>query len=498
MKRPKVLLITPPFHSGVVESAGVWMPLHFAYLAGAARAAGAEVRIYDAMSLYHTHADIARTVEDWQPDIVGVTAITAMEPDAREVCANVKRVAPQAITVLGNNHPTYLWEQILRDDPNVDLIVRGEGEFTIAELVKAVIAKDGFDRIAGLAYRRDGVPVMTGPRQLMTNLDQLEPAWDLIDWPSYYYRPVKEGRLAIASTSRGCIASCSFCSQQKFWQRQWRCRSAEAVVAELAHLRSTYDVRVVMFSDETPTTDPVRWERILDLLIERQLGVEILMETRVIDIIRDEPILHKYRQAGVSHIYVGVEATRQASLDLFKKDINVEQGRRAIELINTHDMISETSFVLGTPDETPETIKQTIEIAKHYGPDMAFFLAITPWPYSAIYPALQSRIDIHDYRKYNLIEAVVKPDGMPTAEVTAALGHAAHAFFADKFQNLDKLSEHKRHFMIKVASILMNHSYLAKDMAHMREKMPPWVRTLLERVEAEEALEKKAPASAGA
>ena len=133
--RPRVLLVTPPYHSGVVEAAGVWLPLNCVYLAGHARAAGAEVRIYDAMSMFHSHADIAREIADWKPDVVAVGAITAMEPDAREICATAKRLDPRIVTVLGNVHPTFCWEQLLRDDPNVDLVVRGEGEHTIAEVV---------------------------------------------------------------------------------------------------------------------------------------------------------------------------------------------------------------------------------------------------------------------------------------------------------------------------------------------------------------------------
>ncbi len=126
-KKPKVMLVTPPYHSGVVEAAGVWMPLHLVYLAGHARAAGAEVRIYDAMSLKHSHEEIAKEIEDFAPDLVGVTAITAMEPDAREVCRSAKQVNPATVTVLGNTHPTFCWRGILSDDLYVDVIVCGEG-----------------------------------------------------------------------------------------------------------------------------------------------------------------------------------------------------------------------------------------------------------------------------------------------------------------------------------------------------------------------------------
>jgi len=120
-------------------------------------------------------------------------------------------------------------------------------------------------------------------------------------------------------------------------------------VAELEHLRDAYGVNVVMFADETPTLDGKRWERILDLLIERKVGTKILMETRVDDIIRDEHIMDKYRRAEVDHIYVGVEATTQAALDTFNKNIKVEDSKRALDLINAQDIVSETSFVLGMP-----------------------------------------------------------------------------------------------------------------------------------------------------
>jgi anaerobic magnesium-protoporphyrin IX monomethyl ester cyclase len=116
-------------------------------------------------------------------------------------------------------------------------------------------------------------------------------AWDLIDWPIYTYKPEKDSVLAIVSTSRGCSQKCSFCSQQLFWQRRWRGRSAENVVAELEHLRDAYGVNVVMFADETPNLDRSRWGAHARPPIERQVGIKILMETWVDDIIRDEDIM---------------------------------------------------------------------------------------------------------------------------------------------------------------------------------------------------------------
>ncbi len=496
IRRPRVLLVTAPYHSGVVEAAGVWLPLAMVYVAGAAREAGAEVRIYDAMSLFASHDDIAKVIEEWKPDVVGTTAITATEPDCRVICETAKRWSPAVKTVVGNVHATFCWDQLLRDDPNVDFVVRGEGEATIADLVRALSAgEDDLSRIPGLAYRRDGVPVTNAPRALAPDLDALPAAWDLLDWPLYWYRPSPEGRLAIASSARGCSQRCSFCSQQKFWARTWRGRDPLRFVAELEHLRDAYGVRVAMLSDETPTSSRSRWERLLDLLVERRTGVELLMETRVDDILRDEDLLPRYRAAGVSHVYVGVESVSQSTLDLYQKDIKVNESKRAIELINAHGMVSETSFVLGTPEETAASIRRTVELAKWYAPDMAFFLALTPWPYADLSPQLDSRIQTRDYRRYNLVEPVIKPDNMTMEELHAELHRATGHFFHDKFKNLSKLSPEKRAFMVRVLKLLIENSYLGDEMRHMagHAQMPEPVRRMLAEIEAEDRAAGRAP-----
>ncbi len=495
-RRPRVLLVTAPYHSGVVEAAGVWLPLAMVYVAGAAREAGAEVRIYDAMSLFTTHEDIAKVIEEWKPTVVGTTAITATEPDSRVICATAKRIDPTIRTVVGNVHATFCWDQILREDPNVDFVVRGEGELTMAELVRA-LAAGGSDadlaKIDGLAWRKDGVTATNAPRALVPDLDVLAPAWDLVDWSRYFYRPSPDGKLAIVSSARGCSQRCSFCSQQKFWARTWRGRNPERFVAELEHLRDTYGVRVAMLSDETPTSSRDRWERVLGLLLERKVGVELLMETRVDDILRDEDLLPRYRAAGVSHVYVGVESVSQSTLDLYQKDIKVNESKKAIELINAHGMVSETSFVLGTPEETAASIRKTVELAKWYAPDMAFFLALTPWPYADISPQLESRIATRDFRRYNLVEPVMKPDNMTMEEMHAELHRATGHFFYDKFKNLSKLTPDKRAFMVKVLKLLIENSYLGHEMHAMAShaQMPESVKAML----AELKLDRPAPGS---
>lgn len=479
----RVALITPPYHSGVVESAGTWLNVGFVYIAGSLRAAGYEVDYYDAMSLWHKWPEIEARIRAFRPDVVATTSFTASIGHALELTALAKKIDPEVVTVHGNVHATFCYDEILEaEHDTVDFVVRGEGEVTLVKLLDCLNQGGDPAEVPGLSFWRDGAVVSTPKAAPIQDLDALPMAWDLVEWPIYTYRAKNNARLAIVSSSRGCMEKCSFCSQQLFWERSWRARSAENFVAELELLRDSYGVEVAMLSDEIPTFDRERWVRILDLMIERKVGVKLLMETRVDDILRDADIMGKYREAGVEHIYVGVEAGDQATLDLFNKNTKVEQSKAAIDIINNADIVSETSFVLGMPNDTPETIAATIELAKHYNPDMAFFLAIAPWPYAELYPELEPYVATRDYRKYNLVEPVIKPKAMTVEELERELGRASQKFYMHKFQKLHDLSPWKQTFMVAVLDILINNSYLAGQMrAMMKEgkEMPPEVQALL-------------------
>ncbi len=467
LKSRDILLVTPPYHAGVVESAGSWLPLGLLYVAGALQRAGYGAQLYDAMTKFHTLDQVRETLRRERPGAVFVSCITATVLDGIEVCRAAKEEDPRVLTVLGNTHPSFMFQEILVGHPCVDFIVRGEGEETAVDLLSALEAGADPARIPGLAYRAEGRIALTPARPFLRDLDSLEPAWGLVPWKEYSYRPKPGSTLAVVSSSRGCKSHCSFCSQRLFWEESWRGVSAGRFVAQLEHLRDRYGVNVAMLADEIPSLERERWERILDLCVERRLGMTLLLETRVDDILRDAALLPRYREAGIEHIYVGVESVNQATLDLFKKDAQVEQGRRAIELINGSDIISETSFVMGMPEETPEDMERTIALAKHYDPDMAFFLAITPWPYADLYPKVKDHIVTTDYRKYNLVEPVIKPDAMTLDEVRAMLFKGFKEFYTDKMRRFPAMPAWKQAFMHSLMKLLLEHSYLREQMGNL-------------------------------
>jgi anaerobic magnesium-protoporphyrin IX monomethyl ester cyclase len=461
--RKKVMLITPPYHCGMVESAGVWMPLGLAYLAGSLQAAGYDPMIYDAMSLFHDLPEISHTIADNQPDFVAVTAYTATVNAAREVLALAREAAPQATTVIGGVHPTFMADEML-SWPEVDYVVRGEGEAALPELLDRLNGDGEPSDVAGVSCRTaDGNPLHGPERELAADLDRLPVAWDLLDWPVYFYRTKAGSRLAIVSWARGCTERCSFCSQQRFWRMTWRPRSIDSIIEELRLLKDRFGVDTVEVADEYPTRDAARWEAILDRLIAEDLGLEFLLETRADDIVRDERQLEKYRRAGILHMYVGVESTRQDRLDAMVKNLKVEQSRQAIHLLNQAGIITETSFLLGFPDETRADVQNTLDLSFSYEPDLTFFLAITPWPYSDYYQQVKDKVEVTDYSLYNLSNPIIHPGEMTREELSAELSRCFAEFYRNKMRSLGSMPPDKQRYLLAVAKLLRENSYLSKE-----------------------------------
>lgn len=478
----RVLLITPPYHCGVVESAGRWPNLGFIYIAGELRRAGFEPVIYDAMSRFHGYAEIRDQIEAVKPRFVATTAITATINDCVKVLALAKQIDPTITTVVGGVHPTFCYEEVLREHGDVvDYCVIGEGEHTAPELLQAVTSGDSVADVRGIAYRDGDAVVRTRPRPLLQDLDALHPAWDMVDWNDYPLYFMDDSHVAILSSSRGCIHACSFCSQHKFWQGTYRERDPVAFTDELEMVFRTYGVNVFFIGDEFPTRSAERWERILDLLIEKSLPVHLLMETHVDDIIRDGDILWKYRKAGILFIYTGVEAAAPGRLETFKKDISFERCREAIRLIKDAGMICETSLILGMPDETKETIRETMKLAKLYNSDYLHFLMIAPWPYADLYEELEPFIEEHDYSKYNLVSPVIKPRAMTRDEVFQEVLRCYRTYYMGKIPEwlAMKGNDLKRSCLLKGMKAIMENSFLKDHMTGLG-KMPAHVMKLLE------------------
>jgi len=459
------MFIAPPYRCWGVQVIGTWPPLQLAYLAGAALEAGHVVELCDAMNNGYTLDDLRARIEEVNPDVVVTldylpvsgAISTATVPAALECLALAKSVNAGITTIIGGPHPTFMYDEILTaHGSSVDYVMRGEMEATLPDLL-AGIAQGGAHDIEGIAYV-DGTGIVATPQRAhIADLDTLTPAWHLLDWNLYHYNIEPWGRMASVLTTRGCMMGCSFCSHRKFWRGDWRARDPERVVDEIRLLVEKYDVEFVTLIDPYPTNDSARWERQLDLLIEADLGVHLLMETRVEDIIRDEALLPKYRDAGVIHMYLGAESSSDEMLESLNKGTDVDTNKRAIDLLRDHDIMTEASFMIGFPNETWDTIQRTAEEAVRLNPDIAVFPVITPMPFTPLYEEVKDRIRVTDYAMYNLMTPIIEPYEMSLDDVYRALATCYMTFYGHKMREVAQLPDgFKRRYMMSAFREMMN------------------------------------------
>lgn len=296
----RIVLVHPNYHSGGAEIAGNWPPAWVAYIAGQLKAAGyKDVRFIDAMTDHMENDKLEQELRFARPDVVMCTAITPAIYKAQETLALVKRVAPQAVTVLGGIHGTFMYGQVLSEAPWIDYIIRGEGEEIAVEFIRALDTgrlPAERESIKGLAFLEDGKPFATPAHPPVQDLDSLTPDWGVLDWSKYIYIPLN-CRVAIPNFARGCPFTCSFCSQWKFW-RQYRTRDPKKFVDEIEVLVKQHDVGFFILADEEPTINRKKFVALCEELIARDLGIHWGINTRVTDILRDEELLPLYRKAG--------------------------------------------------------------------------------------------------------------------------------------------------------------------------------------------------------
>ncbi|MFZ4407796.1 MAG: magnesium-protoporphyrin IX monomethyl ester anaerobic oxidative cyclase [Paracraurococcus sp.] len=413
----RIVLIHPNYHSGGAEIAGTWPPAWVAYLSGYLKAAGyTEITFIDAMTERLDHEQVRELLAALQPAMVGCTAITPAIYEVEALLRIAKEACPQAVTVLGGIHGTFMYGQVLAEAPWIDAIVRGEGEQVLLDLVRCVDeGRWPAERasVKGIAYGEAGQAVATPAAPPIADMDRITPDWGILDWSRYIYTPTGT-RVAIPNLARGCPFTCSFCSQWKFW-RDYRVRDPKRVVDEIESLVRDHQVGFFILADEEPTIHRKKFVEFCELMIERRLPVLWGINTRVTDILRDEALLPLYRKAGLIHVSLGTEAAAQLKLERFNKETSIAQNKKAIALLRANGIVAEAQFIVGLENETRETLEETYRMALDWNPDMANWAMYTPWPFSDLFQELGDKVEVFDFSKYNFVTPIMKPDAMDRA-----------------------------------------------------------------------------------
>jgi len=318
-----------------------------------------------------------------KPDIVGVTITTENRFQSFRLIRLAKKAHPGALTVLGGPHASMAAEDCLAHIPEIDVVVRGEGEYTMLDVCRAWGARPELSAlrdIPGLVLREGGEIRCAPPRAPIADLDTLPfPAFHLVPFEKYHFTfPVPgHGELPAVNimTSRGCPFACSFCATPINWGRHVRMRSPENVVREIELLKERYGIKVVFFFDDTFNANPKRADAICDLMIERKLDVFFKCDVRMDVMSRD--LVAKMKRAGLFHLSFGLEAgSDRVRNDIVGKKIDIVDFENLVRWCREFDVIPNVFFIFSHPTETWADAGETIRIIEKYKDEIEGSVAI--------------------------------------------------------------------------------------------------------------------------
>jgi len=388
----KIVFISPPITEkeryGALAPAGSYAPpLGLCSLAAITRKAGHETNIIDAPVEGLKHKSTLKRIEALSPHVVGITSTTSTFLSSAKLARMIKSNNKDTVVLAGGVHVSALPEESLSKFKDIDIVVIGEGEETIAELITAIDYKRSLNSVKGIAFRNDGKVIFTESRSLIKDLDSLElPAWDLLPgFPNAYNvqaQSVSNFPSTSICTSRGCMGKCAFCDRRIFGNRV-RAHSADYVIEMLSDLYYNYGIRDIQFEDDNIMLFRKRLFDICKMLREEKLDITWSCLARV-DVVNLE-LLNKMKEAGCWMILYGVESGSQKVLDFMKKRISIEKINQAIEVTHKAGILCKGFFIAGFLNEDWSTLKETYEFIKKCGLDDISFHYYTPFPGSAAY-----------------------------------------------------------------------------------------------------------------
>ena len=374
----KIALINPAQYGKYAQP-----PMGLALIAAILGKEGYPVTVLDANVLGLLPAEVAAQATD--ADVAGLTAMTPTIGTAVSTARYLKQANPNLFIILGGAHATLLPEETLASAPEIDVIVRGEAEETIIRLLQALENKRALDDIPGISYRKAGEVINNAPLSSNVDLNALPfLAYHRLPWQKYKPHP-PHGRaypFAAIITSRGCPYQCSYCSKPVFGSN-FRAQSPQRVVDEIAYYTQRFGIKELAFYDDVFTLDKKRAYAIADEIMRAGIKIDWTCETRVNLV--DKELLHHMKQAGCYAIAYGIESASPEILEIINKGATVEQAEEAVRITQEAGLQIIGYFMLGSPGETPETIEQTIKLAKKLKLDFAQFSVTTPFPGTKLY-----------------------------------------------------------------------------------------------------------------
>jgi len=403
----KVLFVNPPQTASKYKFMGVIAPP--LGMAGVLQENNIDVEILDATAEDMDFKDVEKELLKRKPDLVALTALTPTIGRALETAQVVKETLPDSIVVMGGYHPTFNFIETLEDE-NVDIVIRGEGEYIMLNLVQALENQSSLHDVKGIVFEdKNSKEIVVNPEApLIQDLDELPfPALNLLPMKKYRLLDM-DTHMTTMITTRGCPMQCSFCSSAAMHGKKIRERSVENIVDEIEYLKTNYDIDTIAFMDDTFTLKKRKVMAICDEILKRNIEIMWGCTSRVDTL--DEKLLKKMKEAGCITIFIGVESADQQQLDNMCKNTTIAKIENAFKIAHKLKIRTIASVALGMPGDTKEIMNKTVKFVHKLKPNYAIYSLATPYPGTRFYKEAfeKNLIKIKDWSKYTLITPILE------------------------------------------------------------------------------------------
>jgi len=383
-------------------------PLGLGYIASAVRKKGFSVDILDMGPERLLVKDILEQIKNQETKVVGISSFIANHGNGIRIAKHIKGSFPNVKVIMGGPQASFIPEEVLSCGC-VDVVSMFEGEITFTELADAFINDKPIDDILGISYLEDGHVVTTAPRPVIEDIDSIDfPAWDLIKQEKYQ-------QPGVILTGRGCPYKCIFCAASAVSGARYRIRSTKNVVDEIEYLYKEYNISYFFFADDTFTAEE---EHCIDICREiRRRKLKIMWEAEARANTVNDRVVSEMVKAGCMYVQIGAESGDNNILKTIGKNITTNTIEKAVKTFLSHGVSVVCSFIVGSPEDTTDTISKTIMFSlklRRLAPKTysnSKFALLTPLPGTPVYinrEKLGMKLSTTNWDKYTFYDPIAE------------------------------------------------------------------------------------------